>query len=180
MFIFIDTGQCRTWHTAVKCNPLTLQFKCFIRCTDTQRCVAVNPHWLMRLLSSVFCPLSSVRLPRFSFFSRDKQRGSQRNAHFDFGSWVGKDDVYTEQAQEALQHMWEDPHAEVPQKSKRSTSITPGRLIRSRRVHQTSLLDSRGGLNIMWWRWEGQQEGEWTDHFDWIFGLDEEILPKKK
>lgn len=38
----------------------------------------------------------------FSFFSRDKQRGPQRN--FD-GSWTGKDDVYTEQAQEALQHM---------------------------------------------------------------------------
>ncbi|XP_025764541.1 RILP-like protein 1 isoform X5 [Oreochromis niloticus] len=43
----------------------------------------------------------------FSFFSRDKQRSSQRSAHFDvgFGSWAGKDDVYTEQAQEALQHM---------------------------------------------------------------------------
>ncbi|XP_075885768.1 RILP-like protein 1 isoform X5 [Nelusetta ayraudi] len=41
----------------------------------------------------------------FSFFSRDKQRSSQRAAHLDFGSWAGKDDVYTEQAQEALQHM---------------------------------------------------------------------------
>lgn len=43
----------------------------------------------------------------FSFFSRDKQRSSQRSAHFDdgLGSWAGKDDVYTEQAQEALQHM---------------------------------------------------------------------------
>ncbi|XP_029920892.1 RILP-like protein 1 isoform X1 [Myripristis murdjan] len=43
----------------------------------------------------------------FSFFSRDKQRGPQRSAHFDdgLGSWAGKDDVYTEQAQEALQHM---------------------------------------------------------------------------
>ncbi|XP_030005772.1 RILP-like protein 1 isoform X5 [Sphaeramia orbicularis] len=43
----------------------------------------------------------------FSFFSRDKQRSSQQNAHFDGGlsSWPGKDDVYTEQAQEALQHM---------------------------------------------------------------------------
>lgn len=41
----------------------------------------------------------------FSFFSRDKQRSSQRGAHLDFGSWAGKDDVYTEQAQEALQHM---------------------------------------------------------------------------
>lgn len=124
-----------------------------------------------------FLCLLSV-LSRFSFFSRDKQRSSQRNAHFDFGSWVGKDDVYTEQAQEALQHMWEDPHAEVPQKSKRSTSITPGRLIQSRRVHQTSLLDSHGGLNIMWGRWEGQQEDERTDQFDWSFGLDEEILQK--
>ncbi|XP_070706590.1 RILP-like protein 1 isoform X4 [Pempheris klunzingeri] len=43
----------------------------------------------------------------FSFFSRDKQRSSQRGAQFDvgLGSWAGKDDVYTEQAQEALQHM---------------------------------------------------------------------------
>lgn len=43
----------------------------------------------------------------FSFFSRDKQRGSQRSAQLDggFGSWMQKDDVYTEQAQEALQHL---------------------------------------------------------------------------
>ncbi|KAI1881969.1 hypothetical protein AGOR_G00245660 [Albula goreensis] len=42
----------------------------------------------------------------FSFFSRDKRRSSQRNVQLDdsFGSWAGKDDVYTEQAQEALQH----------------------------------------------------------------------------
>ncbi|XP_028273264.1 RILP-like protein 1 isoform X6 [Parambassis ranga] len=40
----------------------------------------------------------------FSFFSRDKQRSSQRGGQF-HGSWAGKDDVYTEQAQEALQHM---------------------------------------------------------------------------
>ncbi|XP_068191504.1 RILP-like protein 1 isoform X5 [Antennarius striatus] len=38
----------------------------------------------------------------FSFFSRDKQRGAQRSID---GLWTGKDDVYTEQAQEALQHM---------------------------------------------------------------------------
>ncbi|XP_053266733.1 RILP-like protein 1 isoform X5 [Pleuronectes platessa] len=43
----------------------------------------------------------------FSFFSRDKLRNSQRNAQFDgsFGSWARKDEVYTEEAQEALQHM---------------------------------------------------------------------------
>ncbi|KAL7377237.1 hypothetical protein ABVT39_024293 [Epinephelus coioides] len=43
----------------------------------------------------------------FSFFSRDKQRSSQRGGHFNtgLGTWTGKDDVYTEQAQEALQHM---------------------------------------------------------------------------
>ncbi|XP_020340562.1 RILP-like protein 1 isoform X5 [Oncorhynchus kisutch] len=43
----------------------------------------------------------------FSFFSRDKRRNSQRNAQFDdsFSSWAGNDEVYTEQAQEALQHM---------------------------------------------------------------------------
>ncbi|XP_040013573.1 RILP-like protein 1 isoform X4 [Xiphias gladius] len=51
-------------------------------------------------------PESGIRR-LFSFFSRDKQRTSQRSAQFDggFGSWAGKDDVYTEQAQEALQHM---------------------------------------------------------------------------
>lgn len=57
---------------------------------------------------------SLSRLFRFSFFSRDKQRGAQRGAHIDagigggsggFGSWMQKDDVYTEQAQEALQHL---------------------------------------------------------------------------
>ncbi|XP_068608695.1 RILP-like protein 1 isoform X2 [Brachionichthys hirsutus] len=37
----------------------------------------------------------------FSFFSRDKRRGSQRSVE---GSWAGKDGVQTEQAQEALQH----------------------------------------------------------------------------
>ncbi|XP_069021736.1 RILP-like protein 1 isoform X5 [Embiotoca jacksoni] len=43
----------------------------------------------------------------FSFFSRDKQRSSQRGMQLDggFAAWAGKDDVYTEQAQEALQHM---------------------------------------------------------------------------
>ncbi|XP_014900029.1 RILP-like protein 1 isoform X4 [Poecilia latipinna] len=45
----------------------------------------------------------------FSFFSRDKQRGAQRGAPIDAGggfrSWMQKDDVYTEQAQEALQHL---------------------------------------------------------------------------
>ncbi|KAM3599710.1 uncharacterized protein V6R79_010243 [Siganus canaliculatus] len=46
----------------------------------------------------------------FSFFSRDKQRSSQRSSAFDGGgggggSWPGKDEVYTEQAQEALQHL---------------------------------------------------------------------------
>ncbi|XP_046873898.1 RILP-like protein 1 isoform X1 [Hypomesus transpacificus] len=43
----------------------------------------------------------------FSFFSRDKRRNSQRNAQFDdsFGSWARKDDVYTEEAQEALQQI---------------------------------------------------------------------------
>ncbi|XP_010875696.1 RILP-like protein 1 isoform X5 [Esox lucius] len=43
----------------------------------------------------------------FSFFSRDKRWNSQRSAQFDdsFSSWAGKDEVYTEQAQEALQHL---------------------------------------------------------------------------
>lgn len=77
-------SYCRT----AKCNTLTLQVTC--------RCQADRP--------TLF--LTSVRPRRFSFFSRDKQRSSQRAAHLDFGSWAGKDDVYTEQAQEALQHMW--------------------------------------------------------------------------
>ncbi|XP_033952150.1 RILP-like protein 1 isoform X4 [Pseudochaenichthys georgianus] len=40
----------------------------------------------------------------FSFFSRDKQRQLQRSGEFggSFSSWTGKEDVYTEQAQEAL------------------------------------------------------------------------------
>uniref|UniRef100_A0A8C7Z7K5 RILP-like protein 1 n=1 Tax=Oryzias sinensis TaxID=183150 RepID=A0A8C7Z7K5_9TELE len=41
----------------------------------------------------------------FSFFSRDKRRSSQQSGqlHSSFSLW--KDDLYTEQAQEALQHM---------------------------------------------------------------------------
>uniref|UniRef100_A0A8D0H5K0 RILP-like protein 1 n=1 Tax=Sphenodon punctatus TaxID=8508 RepID=A0A8D0H5K0_SPHPU len=47
----------------------------------------------------------------FSFFSRDKRRiqASQKNVHFQdsFGEWANsnKDDTYTEQGQEALQHL---------------------------------------------------------------------------
>uniref|UniRef100_A0A8C4THJ8 RILP-like protein 1 n=1 Tax=Erpetoichthys calabaricus TaxID=27687 RepID=A0A8C4THJ8_ERPCA len=44
----------------------------------------------------------------FSFFSRDKKRGSQKNVRFEetFGTWLHKeDDGYTEQGQEALQHL---------------------------------------------------------------------------
>ncbi|XP_033845328.1 RILP-like protein 1 isoform X4 [Periophthalmus magnuspinnatus] len=43
----------------------------------------------------------------FSFFSRDKQRNSQRSMPFggSIGTWPGRDDVYTEQAQEAIQHL---------------------------------------------------------------------------
>lgn len=49
---------------------------------------------------------------RFSFFSRDKKRmqTTQKNVHFQdtFGEWAdsNKDDSYTEQGQEALQHLW--------------------------------------------------------------------------
>ncbi|XP_034752037.1 RILP-like protein 1 isoform X6 [Etheostoma cragini] len=41
----------------------------------------------------------------FSFFSRDKQRNLHRSEPFDSSSWTGKEDVYTEEAQEALQHL---------------------------------------------------------------------------
>ncbi|XP_016298368.1 RILP-like protein 1 isoform X3 [Sinocyclocheilus anshuiensis] len=56
---------------------------------------------------SNFQPESGIKR-LFSFFSRDKNRGSQRRMPQmgdGFGSWAGKEDVYTEQAQEALQHM---------------------------------------------------------------------------
>lgn len=48
---------------------------------------------------------------RFSFFSRDKKRlaNTQRNVHIQesFGQWANshRDDGYTEQGQEALQHL---------------------------------------------------------------------------
>lgn len=45
--------------------------------------------------------LSPSCLLRFNLFSRDKQRGE----HFHGSSWLGKDNVYTEEAQEALQHL---------------------------------------------------------------------------
>lgn len=70
--------------------------------TVTRHRSGVVTSWTDRRLSSV-CPR------RFSFFSRDKQRSSQRATPLDLGSWAGKDDVYTEQAQEALQHMWGQP-----------------------------------------------------------------------
>ncbi|KAK1160177.1 RILP-like protein 1 isoform X1 [Acipenser oxyrinchus oxyrinchus] len=43
----------------------------------------------------------------FSFFSRDKKRNSQRNVRFEdtFSAWADKEDAYTEQGQEALQHL---------------------------------------------------------------------------
>ncbi|XP_048833468.1 RILP-like protein 1 isoform X4 [Brienomyrus brachyistius] len=41
----------------------------------------------------------------FSLFSRDKRRTSQRNVRFEESLWEGRGDVYTEQAQEALQHL---------------------------------------------------------------------------
>ncbi|XP_018931738.2 RILP-like protein 1 isoform X3 [Cyprinus carpio] len=56
---------------------------------------------------SNFQPESGIKR-LFSFFSRDKTRGSQRRMPQmgdGFGSWAGKEDVDTEQAQEALQHM---------------------------------------------------------------------------
>lgn len=63
-------------------------------------------HSCMTMQTSCADALSYVH--RFSFFSRDKNRGSQRRMPQmgdGFGSWAGKDDVDTEQAQEALQHM---------------------------------------------------------------------------
>ncbi|KAJ8286253.1 hypothetical protein GJAV_G00036320 [Gymnothorax javanicus] len=43
----------------------------------------------------------------FSFFSGDKKSGAQKNARFaeSMGIWARQDDIYTEQAQEALQYL---------------------------------------------------------------------------
>ena len=57
------------------------------------------------------CSLSDDLCPSFSFFSRDKKRlaNTQRNVHIheSFGQWANshRDDGYTEQGQEALQHL---------------------------------------------------------------------------
>lgn len=57
------------------------------------------------------CSLCDDSFPLFSFFSRDKKRlaNMQRNVHIheSFGQWANthRDDGYTEQGQEALQHL---------------------------------------------------------------------------
>lgn len=57
------------------------------------------------------CSLSDDLFPLFSFFSRDKKRlaNMQRNVHIQesFGQWANsrRDDSYTEQGEEALQHL---------------------------------------------------------------------------
>ncbi|KAL7848234.1 hypothetical protein AOLI_G00229520 [Acnodon oligacanthus] len=58
---------------------------------------------IKRLIFTAIMPMVAAG---FSFFSRDKRRSSQR-AQLDnsFGSWASNEEVYTEQAQEALQHM---------------------------------------------------------------------------
>lgn len=57
------------------------------------------------------CSLWDASFPLFSFFSRDKKRlaNTQRSMHIheSFGQWANtqRDDGYTEQGQEALQHL---------------------------------------------------------------------------
>ncbi|XP_023255439.1 RILP-like protein 1 [Seriola lalandi dorsalis] len=89
-------------------NQLHVMLKCFSDETDDEMVTpSPSPSPELRTRSrSTAQPESGIKR-LFSFFSRDKQRTSQRSAQFDggFGSWAGKDDVYTEQAQEALQHM---------------------------------------------------------------------------
>ncbi|XP_072515067.1 RILP-like protein 1 isoform X1 [Salminus brasiliensis] len=64
-----------------------------------------DPSPTLRPRSRASQPESGIKR-LFNFFSRDKRRSSQR-PHLDdsFGSWASNDGVYTEQAQEALQHM---------------------------------------------------------------------------
>ncbi|XP_017537157.1 RILP-like protein 1 isoform X1 [Pygocentrus nattereri] len=64
-----------------------------------------DPSPTLRPRSRASQPESGIKR-LFSFFSRDKRRSSQR-AQLDnsFGSWASNEEVYTEQAQEALQHM---------------------------------------------------------------------------
>lgn len=57
------------------------------------------------IIKSPSSVLSPSCLLRFSLFSRDKQRSLQRAEHLHGSSWPGKDSVYTEEAQEALQHL---------------------------------------------------------------------------
>lgn len=69
---------------------------------------------IFKMVNSIlsFPSSPSFLLGRFSFFSRDKKRmqASQKNVHFQdtFREWSNsnKDDTYTEQGQEALQHLW--------------------------------------------------------------------------
>lgn len=70
--------------------------------------------WVCSAPLAALCPeaaLTSLFPHRFSFFSRDKKRlaTTQRGPHGQesFGQWARahRDDGYTEQAQEALQHL---------------------------------------------------------------------------
>uniref|UniRef100_A0A6I8PZZ4 RILP-like protein 1 n=2 Tax=Xenopus tropicalis TaxID=8364 RepID=A0A6I8PZZ4_XENTR len=78
-----------------------------------KRLVEYHPaySYMLIFLSWLVCLLSMMVYSRFSFFSRDKKRMPmmQKNVHFQesFGQWTeyNRDDVYTEQGQEALQHM---------------------------------------------------------------------------
>uniref|UniRef100_A0A1A8PTF3 RILP-like protein 1 n=1 Tax=Nothobranchius rachovii TaxID=451742 RepID=A0A1A8PTF3_9TELE len=62
-----------------------------------------SPSPEMRSRSRSSAPPESGIKRLFSFFSRDKQRGSQLDAGS--GPWTRRDEAYTEQAQEALQHL---------------------------------------------------------------------------
>ncbi|CAH2295782.1 RILP 1 isoform X1 [Pelobates cultripes] len=68
-------------------------------------------NYLLVFTSWLFCLLSLMVFSRFSFFSRDKKRMpmTQRHVQFQesFGVWAdyNRDDDFTEQGQEALQHM---------------------------------------------------------------------------
>lgn len=82
----------------------------YYKSDETEEEIAVPRHTPspdLRTHSNSSAPPESGIKRLFSFFSRDKQKSSQRSMPFEggFGTWPGRDDVYTEEAQEAIQHL---------------------------------------------------------------------------
>uniref|UniRef100_A0A8C6KTW2 RILP-like protein 1 n=1 Tax=Nothobranchius furzeri TaxID=105023 RepID=A0A8C6KTW2_NOTFU len=75
----------------------------FCLCSDEAEDEIESPSPELRTRSRSSAQPESGIKRLFSFFSRDKQRGSQLDAGS--GPWTRRDEAYTEQAQEALQHL---------------------------------------------------------------------------